>query len=52
MAAGISVVSFLVLAAMVGSYNAAISTVVKADVVALALLVVAAAVHLRGPGPA
>jgi len=51
-AAGVSVVSFLVLAVTVGSYNAAVSTVVKADVVALALLVVAAAVHLRGAGPA
>ena len=47
-AAGVSVVSFLVLAAMVGSYNAALSTVVKADIVALVLLVAAAAVHLRG----
>ena len=46
-AAGVSVVSFLVLAAMVGSYNAALSTVVQADIVALVLLVVAAAVHLR-----
>ena len=51
-AAGVSVLSFLVLATLVGSYNPAISTVVKADVVALVLLVVAAAVHLRGAGPA
>lgn len=47
-AAGVSVVSFLVLAAMAGTYNAALSTVVKADVVALVLLVVGTAVHLRG----
>jgi hypothetical protein len=49
-AAGVSVVSFLVLAVMVGGYNAALSTVVKADIVALVLLVVAAALHLRGAG--
>ena len=47
-AAGVSVVSFLVLAAMAGTYNAALSTVVKADVVALVLLAVGTAVHLRG----
>ena len=47
-AAGVSVVSFLVLAAMAGTYNAALSTVVKADVVALVLLAAGTAVHLRG----
>ena len=51
-AGGVSVVSFLVLAAMVGSYNTAISTVVKADVAALVLLGVAAGVHLSGAGRA
>jgi hypothetical protein len=51
-AAGVSVVSFLALAVMVGGYNAALSTVVKADIVALLLLVVAAVVHLRGTGEA
>lgn len=51
-AGGVSVVSFLVLAAMVGSYNTAISTVVKADVAGLVLLGVAAGVHLSGAGRA
>ena len=51
-AAGVSVVSFLALAVMVGGYNAALSTVVKADIVALLLLVVAAVVHLRGTSEA
>ncbi|MCA3253314.1 MAG: phosphopantetheine adenylyltransferase [Pseudomonadota bacterium] len=45
----ISVASFLVLAFSVGSYNQALSTVVKADVLALALLAAAALVHLFGP---
>ncbi|MFM8769618.1 MAG: phosphopantetheine adenylyltransferase [Rubrivivax sp.] len=47
-AAGVSVVSFLVLAALAGTYNAALSTVVKADIVALVLLVLGTVVHLRG----
>jgi hypothetical protein len=42
-----SVSSFLVLAALVGPYNQAIATVVRVDWVALALLVVAAVVHLQ-----
>lgn len=45
-----SVASFLVLALMVGQYNAALSTVVKADLVALVILGVAALVHLRRAG--
>lgn len=48
----VSVVTFLLLAWSVGHYNAALSTVVKADLVALALLVMAAGVHLRGPATA
>lgn len=47
-AAGVSVASFLALSAMVGGYNAALSTVVKADIVALVLLAAAAVVHVRG----
>lgn len=47
LAGGVSVGSFLVLAATVGRYNAAVSTVVTADVAALALLAVATVVHLR-----
>ena len=39
--------SFLVLAALVGPYNQAMATVVRVDGVALALLVVAAVVHLQ-----
>ncbi len=51
----VSVGAFLVLAWTVGHYNAALSTVVRADVVALVLLVVATGVHLRSaavPPPA
>jgi hypothetical protein len=51
-AAGVSVVAFLALAMSVGHYNAAVSTVVKADWLALALLVIAAAVHHLGPAEA
>ena len=42
-----SVSSFLVLASLVGPYNQAMATVVRVDGVALALLVVAAVVHLQ-----
>jgi hypothetical protein len=48
----VSVVAFLVLAALVGNYNAAVSTVVKADILALVLLVIAAGAHLRTPSEA
>ena len=51
-AAVVSVVSFLILAVAVGNYNAALSTVVKADILALVLLAVAAGVHLRTPSEA
>ncbi len=51
-AAGISVVAFLALAASVGDYNSALSTVVTVDIVALALLAVAAIVHLLRRGRA
>ena len=44
-AAAVSVVAFLALAISVGNYNSALSTVVKADILALALLVIAAIVH-------
>lgn len=52
LAAGASVGSFLALAVSVGGYNPALSTVVKVDLSALALLVAAAGVHLawRGEG--
>ena len=42
-----SVSSFLVLAGLVGPYNQAMATVVRVDGVAMALLVVAAVVHLQ-----
>lgn len=51
-AAAVSVVSFLALAFSVGSYNSALSTVVKADMLALVLLVIAAVVHLLRRGEA
>ena len=51
-AAGVSVLAFLALAFSVGSYNAALSTVVKADLLALALLVIATVVHLLRRGEA
>jgi hypothetical protein len=38
-AAAVSVVAFLALAISVGNYNSALSTVVKADILALALLI-------------
>jgi hypothetical protein len=46
-AAAVSVVAFLALALSVGGYNPALSTVVKADMLALGLLVMAAVVHLQ-----
>jgi hypothetical protein len=51
-AGAISVATFLVLAVSVGSYNSALSTVVKADIVALVLLIAAALVHLLRRGEA
>ena len=51
-AAGVSVVAFLALAISVGSFNAALSTVVKADILAFALLVIATIVHLLRRGEA
>jgi hypothetical protein len=42
----VSVAAFLVLAAMVGSYNNALATVVRADWAALVLLGVGAVAHL------
>jgi len=44
-AALVSVVAFLILAWQIGNYNAAISRVVLADLVALAALIVATVVH-------
>jgi hypothetical protein len=46
MAGLVSVVSFLALAFSVGDYNQALSAVVRADMVALAALVVGLAVHV------
>jgi hypothetical protein len=51
-AAAVSVVAFLALALSVGSYNPALSTVVKADMLALGLLIIAAVVHLLRRGEA
>ena len=51
-AAGVSVGAFLALAVSVAGYNSALSTVVKADLVAVALLAVAAIVHLLKRGEA
>ncbi len=51
-AAWASVVAFLALAISVGNYNAALSTVVKADILALVLLIIATAVHLLKRGEA
>ncbi len=51
-AAAVSVVSFLALSFSVGSFNSALSTVVKADLLALVLLVLAALVHLLRRGEA
>ena len=49
-AGAVSVVSFLVLAGMVGGYNPALGTVVKVDIMAAVLLAVGFAFHLRGEG--
>jgi hypothetical protein len=51
-AAAVSVVAFLALAFSVGNYNPALSTVVKADLLALGLLIVAAVAHLLRRGAA
>lgn len=45
----VSVASFLLLAALVGSYNPALAGVVRADWVALVLLLIGAAVHVAAP---
>lgn len=42
----LSVASYLLVAWRVGGYNAALATVVRVDIVALALLVVGAAMHV------
>lgn len=47
-----SVVSFLVLAHLEGPVNAALTTVVRADALALGLLVLGTAVHVWRPPPA
>ena len=47
-----SVTTFLVLAISVGNYNSALSTVVKADILALVALITAALVHLLRRGEA
>jgi len=46
----VSVVSFLLLARVVGPLNTALMGVVRADLVALGLLLAAAAVHVLRPG--
>lgn len=49
----ISVVTFLALAASVGNYNSALSLVVKMDILALALLIIAIVMHfMRRDGSA
>lgn len=48
-AGGVSVGAFLVLAALGGPINAALSTVVKLDIAALILLLAAGLVHLLRP---
>ncbi len=52
MAGSTSVFAFLALAFAVGEYNAALSLVVKVDILATAALTVAALVHLRSAGEA
>jgi hypothetical protein len=52
LAATLSVVSFLVLAWLVGGSNAAIATVVRVDVVAAVLLGAAWVAHVAGVGRA
>lgn len=46
----ISVLSFILIAWLVGDYNAAIQRVVIADVVALIALLIASALHCKAPG--
>jgi len=48
-AGGVSVVAFLVLAALGGPLNGALATVVKLDIAALILLLAAGLVHLLRP---
>ena len=48
-AALVSVIAFLLLAWQIGGYNAALSKVVLVDLVALAGLIIALAVHVFGP---
>jgi hypothetical protein len=48
-AATVSVLSFVVIAQWVGGYNAALSTVVRVDLIALGLLCVGAGAHLLQP---
>ncbi|MEY4561145.1 MAG: putative rane protein [Pseudomonadota bacterium] len=47
----VSVISFIVLAMLVGGYNAAVHRVVVADAVALALLLAGAVLHFVGSQP-
>lgn len=51
-AGAVSVLTFLALALSVGRYNTSLATIVKADVLAAALLAVAGAAHLLRPGQA
>jgi hypothetical protein len=51
-AGSVSVVGFLALAVAVGNYNAALSVVVKADILAAVVLSIAVMVHLRSDGEA
>ena len=48
----VSVVSFLVFAQLVGGYNSSLATVVRADIIALVLLVIGGIVHLLRPSAA
>lgn len=51
-AGAVSVVAFLALALSVGSYNPALSVVVKVDMVAAVVLAIAGIVHLLRPSEA
>ena len=51
-AAFVSVLSFLAIAQLVGGYNSSLSTVVRADILALVVLVVGGAVHVLRPSAA
>ena len=46
-AGAVSIAAFLVLAFSVGGYNSAISTIVKADILAAVVLAIGAAAHMR-----